>query len=102
MKYPGVYLHVFFSFHYRYSEVIAAPFAYSINSSAQLGHFTDPLKTDKVIPIHYKEDMSNYENYRPIVQPSYFLKIAKKVVTSKINNFMETKNNSQNVSMDTV
>lgn len=74
------------------NEAISIPFAHFINLSLELGQFPDELKIGKVIPVYKRGDMSQIENFRPIVLLSYLSKIIEKLVTSRIYDFIESKN----------
>ena len=68
-----------------------------INLCFETGEFPDLLKTAKVIPLHKKESILNFLNYRPISLLSVFSKIYEKAIYTRIysylvkNNFIYTK-----------
>ena len=63
-----------------------------INLCFETGEFPDLLKTAKVIPLHKKESIFNFLNYRPISLLSVFSKIYEKAIYTRIYSYL-VKNN---------
>jgi hypothetical protein len=63
-----------------------------INLCFETGEFPDLLKLAKVIPLHKKESVLNFLNYRPISLLSVFSKIYEKSIYSRIYSYL-VKNN---------
>ena len=63
-----------------------------INLCFETGEFPDLLKTAKVIPLHKKESVLNFLNYRPISLLSVFSKIYEKAIYTRIYSYL-VKNN---------
>ena len=63
-----------------------------INLCFETGEFPEMLKLAKVIPLHKKESILNYLNYRPISLLSVFSKIYEKVIYTRIYLYL-VKNN---------
>ena len=63
-----------------------------INLCFETGDFPESLKLAKVIPLHKKESILNYLNYRPISLLSVFSKIYEKAIYTRIYTYL-VKNN---------
>ena len=63
-----------------------------INLCFENGEFPELLKLAKVIPLHKKESILNYLNYRPISLLSVFSKIYEKTIYSRVYSYL-VKNN---------
>ena len=63
-----------------------------INLCFETGEFPELLKTAKVIPLHKKESIFNFLNYRPISLLSVFSKIYEKAIYTRIYSYL-VKNN---------
>ena len=63
-----------------------------INFCFETGEFPDLLKLAKVIPLHKKESVLNFLNYRPISLLSVFSKIYEKAIYTRIYSYL-VKNN---------
>ena len=74
-----------------YKEFFSQYLSSLINLTFETGIFPDVLKTAKVTPIHKKDSLLNYLNYRPISLLSAFSKIYEKVIYTRIFNYL-TKN----------
>lgn len=69
------------------ADLLAAPLAYLVNISFEIGLFPEQLRTALIIPIHKKNDSTNIENYRPIALLSVFSKIFEKAFKSRLQSF---------------
>ena len=63
-----------------------------INLCFETGEFPEMLKLAKVIPLHKKESVLNYLNYRPISLLSVFSKIYEKAIYTRIYSYMDKNN----------
>ena len=61
-------------------NIISSPLSRIINISLKEGLFPDELKIAKVIPIHKTDDVTSFENYRPISVLPVLSKIFERVV----------------------
>lgn len=68
---------------------IAAPLAYIINLSVELGIFPENLKIGVVTPIFKKNDPLIIENYRGITVPTVLGKIVERVIYDKILSYLK-------------
>ena len=59
-----------------------------INLCFETGEFPDQLKLAKVIPLHKKESILNFLNYRPISLLSVFSKIYEKCIYTRIYSYL--------------
>ena len=59
-----------------------------INLCFETGEFPELLKLAKVIPLHKKESILNYLNYRPISLLSVFSKIYEKTIYSRVYSYL--------------
>ena len=57
------------------------------NVSLSQGKFISAFKHAKVVPIHKKGDVTNFNNYRPISLLSSFSKILEKIVYKRLHSF---------------
>jgi len=73
------------------SKQVTTPLTYIINLSFASGKIPTELKIAKVIPIYKFRDRKLPENYRPISLLSIFEKIMKKLMYSRLSNFLEKK-----------
>ena len=85
MSIPTYILKIYKQFFSQYLSVL-------INLSFETGIFPDILKTAKVTPIHKKDSLMNYLNYRPISLLSAISKIYEKLIYTRIFEYL-TKNN---------
>ena len=74
-----------------YKEFFSQYLSSLINLTFETGIFPDVLKTAKVTPIHKKDSLMNYLNYRPISLLSAFSKIYEKLIYTRIFDYL-TKN----------
>ena len=75
-----------------YKEFFSQYLSVLVNLSFETGVFPDVLKTAKVTPIHKKDSLMNYLNYRPISLLSAISKIYEKLIYTRIFDYL-TKNN---------
>ena len=59
------------------------------NKSFKEGHFPEPLKLAKVIPIYKSEDPTNPSNYRPISPLSVLDKLLEKLMYNRLDPFFQ-------------
>ena len=71
-----------------YKEFFSHYLALLINISFETGIFPDILKTAKVTPIHKKDSLMNYLNYRPISLLSAISKIYEKLIYTRIFEYL--------------
>merc|ERR1712121_610239 len=63
-----------------------------INLCFETGEFPELLKLAQVIPLHKKESILNYLNYRPISLLSVFSKIYEKSIYTRIYTYLDKNN----------
>ena len=61
------------------------------NQCLHQGIFPDELKVGRITPIYKKDDECSLENYRPVSTLPIFGKIFEKIIYSRIDNFLTTK-----------
>ena len=71
---------------------ISVPISEICNKSFLCGTYPDILKISRVIPIFKKDSRLDVENYRPISLISNINKIIEKMMFSRLNKFLESKN----------
>ena len=81
MSIPTYILKIYKNFFSQYLSVL-------INLSFETGIFPNILKTAKVTPIHKKDSLLNYLNYRPISLLSAISKIYEKLIYSRIFEYL--------------
>ena len=74
------------------SEHIATTLRDIINDSFSNGKFPDMMNLAKVIPLYEKTSTDNPSNYVPISLLSVFSKITKKLIHTRLYNFLEQHN----------
>ena len=62
-----------------------------LNQCLHQGIFPDELKVGRITPIYKKDDECSPENYRPVSTLPIFGKIFEKIIYSRIDNFLTTK-----------
>jgi hypothetical protein len=67
---------------------LAIPLTHLINMSIEQGTVPSALKIAKVIPVHKKEDKSQYGNYRPISLLPTFSKIYEKIMHKRLYSYV--------------
>ena len=63
--------------------------SYLVNLSFETGVFPDLMKVASVIPLHKKGSKLDFLNYRPISLLSIFSKIYEKLITDRVNSYLE-------------
>ena len=72
------------------SNTVISPFICTIfNSCIQRGKFPDALKIAEVVPVFIKGDSNLLTNYRPISIVSQTSKIFEKLISNRINDYLE-------------
>jgi hypothetical protein len=71
---------------------LAKPLALIINQSIKMSIFPAPLKIAKIIPIHKKDDMKLFDNYRPISILPSVSKVFERVIYNQIYNYFDINN----------
>ena len=61
------------------------------NQCLHQGIFPDELKVGRLTPIYKKDDECSLENYKPVSTLPIFGKIFEKIIYSRIDNFLTTK-----------
>ena len=70
-------------------QEISLPLAHVCNLSLASGVFPDPLKIAKIIPIHKKNALDEFNNYRPISVLPAFSKIIEKLIYNRMIDFLD-------------
>ena len=70
------------------SDIFSEPLSKLINLSFQQGIFPETLKTAQVSPVHKKDDVLLYNNYRPISLLSIFSKLFEKAMYNRLYSFL--------------
>ena len=71
---------------------VADPITYICNLSLKTGIFPKQMKMAKVIPVYKSGDKHLFTNYRPISLLSQFSKILEKIVSTRLDSFIEKHN----------
>ena len=72
--------------------IFAQPLSYIYNLSIYTGIVPKRFKISRVIPLFKKDDKQIPSNYRPISLLSVFNKILEKLISKRINNFLDHEN----------
>ena len=74
------------------SHILSTPLSILCNKCLHEGKFPDLLKIGKVIPLHKGNDTTLINNYRPITLLPALSKILEKLLTKRINKFLQLHN----------
>ncbi|CAB4021048.1 Hypothetical predicted protein [Paramuricea clavata] len=72
------------------STVVKDPLAHIINMSLCTGVIPSEWKVAKVIPVHKKGPLNDFDNYRPISILPAVTKVMERIVHDQLMNFLET------------
>ena len=73
------------------ANVISSVLADMINSSILNGVYPSKLKMAKIVPVYKADDDTDVNNYRPISLLSHFNRIFEKMITRRMESFIEQK-----------
>ena len=71
---------------------IAAPLSHICNLSFITGNFPSDMKIAKVTPIYKSDSREEFSNYRPISLLPNFSKILEKLMSNRLNDFLNQNN----------
>ena len=74
------------------SHIISPILSEHFNNLMTDGVFPEVLKVGKVTPVYKKENPESIKNYRPILTLPIFGKIFEKIIHSRLNSFLQSKN----------
>ena len=73
----------------QFLEVYSKKLTDIFNDCLTTGMFPDILKEADVTPVYKKDDVNNKENYRPVSTLSNFSKVFERLISVKINSYMD-------------
>ena len=76
----------------KFQKSISLPLTHIVNLSIATGVFPQRMKIAKVIAIHKKGSLQNFENYRPISLLPTFSKILERIIYNRLINFLNSNN----------
>nr|CAI5832709.1 unnamed protein product [Callosobruchus analis] len=72
------------------AHIIAVPLAYIINLSVSIGDFPDKLKIAHIKPVHRKDLLKDFKNYRQVSLLSNISKIFERIIYDQLVLFLES------------